>query len=197
MGSLFSLEVGNILSIKIVVITVRWLLPTAIILIVVGIIGLGAINFYAFNPNEPGAVRPPSRRPGGPFTGPANTGFSSNGEQIYFTGTSSTGVITATGGPFWFQMHDGGCAVCHGPAGRGGEVFMMGDRFATPNITYKTLTGEDSEEEHRPYTDALIKRAITSGLNSEGERLSSNMPRWQMPDKELNDIIAYLKILDS
>jgi len=190
MGSLFRLEVGNILSIKIVVITVRWLLPTAIILIVVGIIGLVAINFYAFNPNEPSAVRPPSR-------GPATTGFSSNGEQIYFTGTSSTGVITATGGPFWFRMHGGGCVVCHGQAGRGGEVFMMGDRFTAPNITYRTLTGEDGEEEHRPYTDALIKRAITSGLNSEGERLSGNMPRWQMPDKELNDIIAYLKTLDS
>jgi len=199
-ASLPRLEVGNILLIRIVVITMRWVLPVAIILIVIGIIGLGAVNFYVFEPNEPGIVRPPSRGPGGPFRGPATAEFSSNGEQIYFTGTSSKGVVTATGGPFWFQMHDGGCVVCHGPAGRGGEVFMMGTRFTAPNITYKTLTGEgrgaEGEEEHRPYTDALIKRAITRGLNPDGEQLSDNMPRWQMSDEELDDIIAYLKVLD-
>lgn len=171
----------------------RWLLPTAIILIIVGIIGLTIFNFYTFTPRQPGIVRTPLRGPGTPFR---SGGFTSNGEQIFFTGTSARDTITTTGGPFWFQMHGGGCATCHGPDGKGGTVIMMG-RFTAPNITYKVLTGQASgEEDHKPYTDALIKRAITRGIDSNGDRLSQNMPRWQMSDRDLNNLIDYLKTLD-
>jgi cytochrome c553 len=50
---------------------------------------------------------------GGPAT------FASNGERIYFSGTSASGqAIIASGGSSMMsrhrQMHGGGCAVCHG-----------------------------------------------------------------------------------
>ncbi|MHB8841879.1 MAG: c-type cytochrome [Candidatus Aquicultor sp.] len=162
----------------------RWLLPTAIILIVVGILGLVVFNYFAFIPSQPGTVRTPFR---GPRTLVPSGSFSSNGEQIFFTGTSSRDTITATGGPFWFQMHGGGCANCHGPDGRGGTTVMMG-RFTAPDITYKTLIKEG-------FNDDLIKRAITRGQHETGGALSTNMPRWHMSDQDLNDVIDYLKTL--
>ncbi|MDI6716236.1 MAG: cytochrome c [Actinomycetota bacterium] len=169
----------------------RWLLTVAIILIIIGIVGLGVINFYAFVPAQPGVTRVPVRGPGTPR--PSGS-FTSNGEQIFFTGTSSRDTITTTGGPVWFQMHGGGCATCHGPDGRGGQVVMMGS-FRAPDITYKTLTSQEHGN-GRPYTDDLIKRAITRGIDSNGEHLSRNMPRWQMSNSDLNDVITYLKTLD-
>ncbi|NCO66917.1 MAG: hypothetical protein COW32_03120 [Candidatus Aquicultor secundus] len=161
----------------------KWLLPTAIILIVVGLVGVIVFNYYSFTPSQPGTVRAPFRGPGAIAQG----SFSSNGEQIFFTGTSSRDTITVTGGPFWFQMHDGGCANCHGPDGRGGTTVMMG-RFIAPNITYKELQKEG-------FNNDLIKRAVTRGQDEKGGTLSSNMPRWHMSDQDLNDAIDYLKTL--
>ncbi len=179
----------------------RVVLALAIIFIAAGVIGLIVINYYSYTPTQPGIFRTPFRGLDGrtPFSSlPPFDTFVSNGEQIFFTGTSSRGTITTTRGPFWFQMHGGGCATCHGPDGRGGRVTMMGS-FTSPNITYKVLTGEEEgnhEEEHEPYTDTLIKRAITRGIEPDGEELDRNMPRWQMSDKDINDLIEYLKTLD-
>jgi cytochrome c oxidase subunit 2 len=163
----------------------KWLLPTAIILIVIGLIGLFAFSYFSFTPSQPGTPRPPMR---GPITQVPPGGYASNGEQIFFTGTSSRDTITVSGGPIWFQMHGGGCATCHGSDGRGGSVVMMG-RFTTPNITYKALIKEG-------FNDALIKRAITQGKDEKGDALSANMPRWHMSNRDLNDVIGYLKTLE-
>lgn len=48
---------------------------------------------------------------------------------------------------------------------------------------------------HPPYTDELIKRAITEGLDPGGKPLDKTMPRWKMSDRDLDDVIAYLKQL--
>ncbi len=158
---------------------------------------------------------PSPQRPGsgpmggyyGPMMGPMMRGpqapatelrFKSNGQRIYYTATSTSGPpITATGGPHWFQMHGGSCVDCHGPDGRGGYTVPMTDVVA-PNVTYSALTSKEHEmhgEEHPPYTEALIKRAITKGLEPAGKPLSYAMPRWSMSSGELNDLIAYLKTL--
>jgi mono/diheme cytochrome c family protein len=159
----------------------KWLLVTAIALIIIGIVGLFVFNYYSFSTGRPGMVR-------APFRGPFNDSFSSNGEQIFFTGTSSRDAITATGGPFWFQMHGGGCTSCHGPDGRGGQVTMMGS-FVAPNITYQELKKEG-------FNDRLIKRAITQGKDEKGGNLSANMPRWHMSNRDARDLIGYLKTLE-
>lgn len=163
----------------------KWLLPTAIILIIIGIVGLGVFNYYSFTSSQPGMMRTPLRGPGTPYS---SGSFRSNGEQIFFTGTSAKDTVAVTGGPFWFQMHGGGCANCHGPDGRGGTVTMMGS-FTAPNVTYNELKKEG-------FTDALIKRAATRGFDEKGGRLSTNMPRWRMSNEDLNDVIEYLKTLD-
>lgn len=175
----------------------RWILILGIILIVIGVAGLAFFNYYSFSPSEPGNTRFPMRGPfGGTDSGRVQSGdFASNGEQIFFTGVSSRDTITSTGGPFWFEMRGGGCAACHGPDGKGGAVVMMG-RLDAPNITYKALTSNGGKDEHEPFTDESIKGAITRGLEPDGKRLSEDMPRWKMSERDLDDLIDYLKTLD-
>lgn len=122
-----------------------------------------------------------------------------NGEWIFKTGLTADGKrVTAEGGPFWFSMHGGGCAACHGIDGRGGQRVMMTDQIA-PNIRYSRLTSaeEDHEngEDHPPYDDVLIGRAIRDGLNPADESLNHAMPRWALSDEEMADLIDYLKTL--
>jgi cytochrome c oxidase subunit 2 len=124
--------------------------------------------------------------------------YVSNGETIYFTGRNDRGErIPFDGAPMWLSTHGGSCATCHGADGRGGAPVMMGTEIPG-DIRYSHLTEEEHEEgeEHPPYTDELIKRAITLGLNPAGEPLDPTMPRWRMSDRDLNDLIEFLKTLD-
>jgi hypothetical protein len=136
------------------------------------------------------------------FTGPtASGGYSSNGEQIYFTATSQRGMPIVS--DIGTGMMGGGmmtCANCHGPDGHGGRVQMMMRTFVAPDVRYKTLTSEEMEHEgeevHPPYTDETIKQAITEGIEPNGEPLDWPMPRWSMSDEDLDDLLAFLKTLD-
>ncbi len=125
--------------------------------------------------------------PPGCCQGPVN--FESNGEKIYFTGINEKGErIPFTGGPQWLIMHGGSCVNCHGRDGSGGFVPMMCDE-TSPNIKYTELAEEGMSEDE-------IKIAITKGIH-EGKELDWCMPRWQMSKKDLDDLIEYLKKLDS
>lgn len=76
---------------------------------------------------------------------------------------------------------------------------MMGT--AVPkDIRYKSLTVEEHEhggekEKHPRYTDKLIRRAITDGLNPAGERLDRTMPRYKMTEEDLEDLVEFIKTL--
>jgi mono/diheme cytochrome c family protein len=132
--------------------------------------------------------------------------FESNGAQIYFTATSQRGtIINSDVGPGMGRRQGSRmtCASCHGPDGRGGEVRMMMRVIEAPDIRYETLTsqehdghGEEGEEEHAPYTEKTIRRAITEGVEPEGEPLDWPMPRWSMSDEDLDDLVNFLKALD-
>lgn len=144
-----------------------------------------------------GGVGPGDMMGGGPM-GPSGPGdFTSNGEQIYFTGVSDrTGPIPRVDGPMWIRMMGGGCAACHGADGRGGRPVMMGTAVPA-DIRYQALiTGAyEPGEQATPYTDALIKRAVTQGLDADGKPLDRTMPRWQMTDADFADLLAYLRTL--
>jgi cytochrome c oxidase subunit II len=127
-------------------------------------------------------------------------GFSSNGEQIYKTGTSRTGprITSRMEGMHGMANRRLACASCHGEYGEGGTFRMMMGVYEAPNIQYQVLTNEahaDEHEEHGPYTDETLKRAITEGLDADGQPLEWVMPRWNMTDAQLDDLIAYLKTI--
>ena len=119
--------------------------------------------------------------------------FRSNGERIYFTSTSERGTaITYTGGPAssgWMMM--GGqlaCVSCHGPDGRGGKHNMgMMQVMDSKDIRWSVLQPEFDAEKFR--------LAVVKGQDPDGTQLKPDMPRWNISNDDLADLIAFLKTL--
>jgi len=124
------------------------------------------------------------------------------GRIIYTTGRSPSGRSLA------FRLLGAGegllpaegffCANCHGPDGKGGRE----GNIVMADITYPTLTKPLSAsppwyKARAPYTDALLARAITQGLDSSGGQLDASMPRWVLSESDLQDLLKYLKRLGS
>jgi cytochrome c oxidase subunit II len=115
------------------------------------------------------------------------------GAWIFRTGTDlDGGFIPYVGG----MMMPMSCAGCHGSGGHGLQTPM----FVSPNITYRNLTNpagmvEPDGTRGAHYTDDLIRRAITEGIDAEGKPLAWPMPRWQLTNSEWEDLLAYLKTL--
>jgi hypothetical protein len=137
------------------------------------------------------ASRPQSMGPGGTAWG---TGaFGSNGERIYFTATSERGTpITYTSGPAssGWMMGNGrlACASCHGPNGRGGTHSMgMMQTMTASDIRWSVLQDEFDAEQFR--------LAVTNGQDPDGTQLKTDMPRWDISNEDLADLIAFLKTL--
>lgn len=178
-----------------------WIAVLLIVTAVVLVAGSALIAVLFFRPAA--GFLGPMR---GTFPGPARNQsnfpgqFDSNGEQIYWTGTSQSGPPITAEMTGMHRMPQGmlACVNCHGEDGSGGRVQMMMETFTAPNIQFSELTGEHGgeHEEHEPYTEETIKRAITQGVDPAGESLEWMMPRWDMTDQQLNDLIAYLKTLE-
>jgi hypothetical protein len=137
------------------------------------------------------ASRPQSVGPGATTWG---TGaFSSNGERIYFTSASERGTaITYTDGPAsnGGMMGNGqlACASCHGPSGRGGTHNMgMMQVMTAKDIRWSALQSEFDAEKFR--------QAVTMGQDPDGTQLKKDMPRWNISDDDLADLITFLKTL--
>jgi hypothetical protein len=126
-------------------------------------------------------------------TGWGNGVFDSNGERIYFTGTSDSGIdISYSGGPSsngWMMMNGQlACVSCHGPDGRGGVHSMgMMQEMDAKDIRWKTLEDEFDTEKFR--------LAVEEGKDPDGTQLSTDMPRWKMSNGDIADLIDYLKTL--
>ncbi len=153
----------------------RGLLIAGLILLVGGVIGLGLLGSGLFNPAPVSAEV-------------------ARGEWIFRTGTDpDTGQPIPYAGGMGMVM---GCAGCHGPDGRGLRTPM----FISPDITYRNLTDpagmvEPDGRRGPTYTDELIRRAVTRGLDAEGKPLAWPMPRWRLTERQWQDLLAYLKAL--
>ena len=115
----------------------------------------------------------------------SKSSYSSNGERIYLTGEDEKGNSIYSNMGQMPMMKSFSCVNCHGKDGRGGLVFPTGVKSA--NITWSKLKSE--------FNDEKLKAAITQGKDPDGSKLSTYMPRWQISDKDLSDLIAYLKTL--
>ena len=130
---------------------------------------------------------------GGTAWGTGAGTFRSNGERIYFTATSERGTaITYTGGPAssgWMMM--GGqlaCVSCHGPNGLGGKHTMgMMQVMDAKDIRWSVLQPEFDAEKFR--------LAVMKGQDPDGTQLNPDMPRWNINEDDLADLIAFLKTL--
>ena len=127
-------------------------------------------------------------------------GVAPDGRPIPRTiGQGGSGVMGGGGmmGGGGGMMMGRGCAGCHGADGRG----LTTPRFTSPNITYANLTDpkgmlEVDGTRGPTYTDATLRRAVTTGVDPEGDHLDWPMPQWQLTDQEWSGLLAYLKTLD-
>ncbi len=120
--------------------------------------------------------------------------FRSNGERIYFTATSERGTqITYANGPEsnnWMMM--GGrmaCVSCHGSNGQGGRHSMgMMQVMDSKDIRWSALQSEFDAEKFR--------LAVVKGQDPDGTQLKTDMPRWNIGNEDLADLIVFLKTLN-
>ncbi|SIS65583.1 c-type cytochrome [Neptunomonas antarctica] len=120
--------------------------------------------------------------------------FNSNGEQIYYTGRSQSGAaISYQGGTMHTQMHSTSCASCHGDDRQGQRLYPQFWVVAPP-LTRHTLIegGDDGHGDHQRYDKRSLKAAIRQGLEPGGEILNTAMPRWQISDEDMDDLISFL-----
>jgi len=127
-----------------------------------------------------------------------------NGEEIYFSGIDQSGNrIRYTGGPNFGGMMMGSyltCAACHGPDAHGGVHVMHMQVMDAPPIYYDALIAmkaEDTGTTPQPggYSLQDFRMEVVDGKDVGGETLDTDMPRWQMSDKDLEAIFAFLKTI--
>ena len=180
----------------------RWLGVAAAAFIIMGVVGL----LFAWVVSGPGTTTSQVKRGQTPASnGSTVGGFSSNGERIYYAGVGQDGPISVVWpyqGGFPGMMGQGmmgriGCVMCHGADGRGRVIRMMGPVVEVPDIRYATLTSPHQETSGTTpgWTDAQIAVAVRRGVEPNGKALDSLMPKWDMGDSDMRDVLDYLKEL--
>lgn len=105
-----------------------------------------------------------------------------NGRAIFTTGRDLQGnAITASPRPYKTS-----CVQCHRPDGSGG--MHLPDGAVSADLRHRALV---NEQKH-PYTIASLERAISTGVDNEGQTLNPIMPRWRMSKTDLRDVAAYV-----
>ncbi len=123
------------------------------------------------------------------------------GKQIYSTGESPSGKsIQARVGLEATELSGSSvpCISCHGEDGQGRPE----GNIVPTNITFEYLTlsyghQHDNGRKHPAFTPDTFIKAISSGVDSAGNRLDYAMPRYSLSDSDSSDLIAYLKRLSS
>ena len=123
--------------------------------------------------------------------------YTSNGERIYFTGTSASGeLISGSGGNAHMAMMGGGCASCHG-ADRLGARMMPQFWELAPPLTRAALFEHhddgDGHGDHDRYRDDTLQRAVFEGVDAAGKPLDEAMPHWSMSDRDWHDLLEFLR----
>ena len=107
--------------------------------------------------------------------------------------TNTKGKIPLGDGPFGVA-YDGASILV---ANAGSDTVSESTRHHLPGPDQAGHVTLPSGRKRAPYTDALLARAITQGLDSSGQQLNLLMPRWSLPESELRDLLRYLKRLGS
>lgn len=105
-----------------------------------------------------------------------------NGRAIFMTGRDLQGTrITASPRPYRAS-----CVQCHRPDGSGGIHLPEG--AVSADLRHRALV---NDQKH-PYTIVSLERAISTGVDNEGETLNPIMPRWRMSNTDLRDVATYV-----
>jgi substrate-binding family protein/cytochrome c len=124
------------------------------------------------------------------------------GRRIYREGVGSAAapIVAVLGGAGGARVPAATlpCAGCHGRDRRGKPEGGV----VPPEISWRALTDPDGAvrpdgRRRPPYTERLLKRAIAMGIDAAGEPLGAAMPRYQMSQEEMADLLTYLAAADA
>jgi mono/diheme cytochrome c family protein len=109
-------------------------------------------------------------------------GSTTNGRSIFQTGKDGSGLQIDAREPPLFRS----CAACHRADGSGG-VHLPGGAVSADLRHAALLTNQ-----HKPYTIALLERAISTGIDNTGASLNPVMPRWKLSKQDLHAVAYYV-----
>ncbi|NIQ38331.1 MAG: ABC transporter substrate-binding protein [Proteobacteria bacterium] len=121
------------------------------------------------------------------------------GRKIYATGVSPSGEpISAYFGANMLEIPGqvATCGSCHGHDGTGRPESGL----LPTNITWKYLTKSyghvhASGLEHPPFTEESLKDYLRSGIYPGGETGDPSMPVYDISDRDLDDLVAFMRLL--
>lgn len=87
------------------------------------------------------------------------------------------------------------CGTCHQSSNMADGVLSGGDKPAAASGIYGPNLTPDKDTGLGNWTDEQMKSAITKGIDDEGMMLCSVMPRFNLSDQEVADMVAYLRSL--
>ena len=120
------------------------------------------------------------------------------GRQIFENGTSPSGtpIEAAMAGGDRLPASILPCANCHGSDGKGkAESSVVPSNLGWAALTKPYGISHPDGRTHPPYTERLLTRAITMGIDPAGNTLSKAMPRFQLSMADAADLVAYIKKL--
>jgi len=122
------------------------------------------------------------------------------GKEIYFSGTSpSGGEITAYFGKDLLEIpgDNATCASCHGPDGLGRpESGIIPLSVTWPYLMKPYGHVHPDGLEHAAFTPESLKRYMKEGIYPGEKRGNPAMPIYALSDQDLDDLVAFLRVLD-
>ncbi|HZI59289.1 MAG TPA: ABC transporter substrate-binding protein [Pyrinomonadaceae bacterium] len=121
------------------------------------------------------------------------------GKAIYLRGASPSGKeITAMVGDMDLPASTLTCAGCHGLRGEG----KTEGGVTAGNLTWADLAKpyghtHSTGRKHGPFNEKLFTRSLVQGLDPAGNEMAVAMPRYEMSDEDMANLIAYLKRIES
>ena len=123
------------------------------------------------------------------------------GQRIYLTGESTSSRLIKASVRFGAPPVPAAtvpCVSCHGADGTGSDDDSAS--APVPDINWSVLMAPDghvhTKRRHKVFDEASFFAAITAGRDPDGNQLDFAMPRYEMAEADLLDLIAYLKSID-
>ncbi len=110
------------------------------------------------------------------------TASTDNGQLIFQTGKDRDGTQIVAAKPPLRPS----CAACHGMNGAGG-IHLPGGAVSADLRHSALVLGQK-----HPYTIALLERAISTGVDNDGQPLNPVMPHWKLTARDLRDVATYV-----